>query len=319
VLNTDVIDRLEFMTGGYTAEYGDALSGVLKIKRRVGNLAKVRATAGISLLTANGSLEGPIGNDGKGSWLVAGRRSYIDQVLKNRAAGPTTVPAYWDIDARLYRRMGENDVRLGFLRSGDFLSARLGDTFSFAPAESSGMEWNRKLTLASLNWERLAGSWKLDQAVAYSWRDQAVELFGGLPQSAAQEQQTFDWRGDARRPSRRVTWVTGAQMTWAHTIYDLDINRLSILEPDRIGEAARQALHLVRGHRDGGRSGLAERDADALHDFLRELDDPLRGLLLLRLLLLRRLRRSSGVGRKARQRTRELGRNGGERDAGLDP
>jgi hypothetical protein len=233
VLNTDVIDRLDFMTGGYTAEYGDALSGVLKIKRRIGNLAKVRGSAGLSLLTANGTLEGPIGDDGNGSWLLAGRRSYVDQVLKGRTAGPTTIPAYWDVDARVYRRVGENDLRLGFLRSGDFLSARLGDTFSFAPAESSGMEWNRGLTLASLNWERLAGSWKLDQALAYSWRDQSVELFGGLPQSATQQQQTFDWRGDARRPTRRVTWVTGAQMTWAHTIYDLDINRLSVLEPDR--------------------------------------------------------------------------------------
>ena len=233
VLNTDVIDRLEFLSGGYTAEYGDALSGVLKIKRRVGNLAKVRGTAGISLLTANGSLEGPIGGDGKGSWLLAARRSYVDEVLKSTNPGPTTVPAYWDVDARLYRRVGENDLRLGFLRSGDFLSARLGDTFSFAPAESSGMEWNRKLTLTSLNWERLAGSWKLDQALAYSWRDQSVELMGGLPQYAAQDQQTFDWRGDARRPTRRVTWVTGGQVTWAHTIYGLDINRLSILEPDR--------------------------------------------------------------------------------------
>jgi len=231
VLNTDVIDRLEFMSGGYTAEYGDALSGVLKVKRRVGNLGDVRGTAGISLLTANGTLEGPIGGDGKGSWLVAGRRSYVDKVLKG--SGPSAVPAYWDVDARVYRRVGENDLRLGFLRSGDFLSARLGDTFSFAPAESSGLAWDRQLTLASLNWERKSGTWALNQAIAYSWRDQAIELFGGLPQNAAQTVRTFDWRGDARRTSRAVTWVTGAQVTQAHSVYGLDINRLSILEPDR--------------------------------------------------------------------------------------
>ncbi len=233
VLNTDVIDRLEFMSGGYTAEYGDALSGVLKIKRRVGNLADVRGSAGLSLLTANGTLEGPLGWDGKGSWLVAARRSYVDQVLKSRMAGPAALPAYWDLDARVFRRVGANDLRFGFLRSGDFLSARLGDTFSFAPAESSGLEWNRRLTLASLNWERPAGRWALTQAIAYAWRSQALELFGGLPQHAEQTSRTFDWRGDARRPSRRITWVTGAQLTHAHTLYGLDINRLSILEPDR--------------------------------------------------------------------------------------
>ena len=233
VLNTDVIDRLEFLSGGYTAEYGDALSGVLKIKRRIGNLSDVRGTAGLSLLTANGTLEGPLGWDGKGSWLVAARRSYVDQVLKGRSAGPAALPAYWDVDARVFRRVGANDLRLGFLRSGDFLSARLGDTFSFAPAESSGLEWNRQLTLASLNWERAAGPWSLSQAVAYAWRAQGIELFGSLPQHADQTVRTFDWRADARRPSRRVTWVTGAQVTHAHSEYGLDINRLSILEPDR--------------------------------------------------------------------------------------
>ncbi|MEP7029047.1 MAG: TonB-dependent receptor plug domain-containing protein [Candidatus Eisenbacteria bacterium] len=233
VLNTDVIDRLEFLSGGYTAEYGDALSGVLKIKRRIGDLSRVRAGVGLSLLTANGTLEGPLGEDGRGSWLLAARRSYIDQVLKGRTSGPAALPAYWDVDARVYRRVGANDLRLGFLRSGDFLSARLGDTFAFAPAESSGLEWNRHLTMASLNWERAAGRWALTQAVAYAWRAQAVELFGGLPQHADQDVRTFDWRGDARRPSRRITWVTGAQLTHSHTEYGLDINRLSILEPDR--------------------------------------------------------------------------------------
>jgi len=233
VLNTDVIDRLEFLSGGYTAEYGDALAGVLKIRRRIGNLSDVRGSAGVSLLTANGTLEGPLGDDGRGSFLFAARRSYVDQVLKGRTTGPAALPSYWDIDARIYRRVGGNDLRFGFLRSGDFLSARLGDTFSFAPSESSGLEWNRNLTLASLNWERAAGSWALTQAVAYAWRAQAVELFGGLPQHAAQDVRTFDWRGDARHPARKVTWVTGAQLTHSHSEYGLDINRLSILEPDR--------------------------------------------------------------------------------------
>jgi hypothetical protein len=234
VLNTDVIDRMELMPGGYTAEYGDALSGVLKVRRRIGNLTQVKGSAGLSLLTANGTLEGPLGNDGKGSWLVAGRRSYVDEVLKGHTGGPAALPAYWDLDARLYRRVGGNDLRLGFLRSGDFLSARLGDSFNFAPAESSGLSWDRHLTMGSLNWERAAGSWRLSQAVAYAWRNQAVSLFGGLPQHAKQDSRTFDARFDAHRPiAKGLTWVTGGQITHAHTEYGIDINRLSILEPDR--------------------------------------------------------------------------------------
>src|SRR5262245_1345721 len=165
VLNTDVMERVEFMPGGYTAEYGDALSGVLKVRRRVGNPLQMRGSASLSILTANGTFEGPLGNDGRGSWLVAARRSYVDQVLKGRSTGQAALPSYWDVDARLYRKVGTNDLRLGFLRSGDALSARVSDTFAFAPAESSGLTWDRQLTLATLEWEQPAapgaGGWAL--------------------------------------------------------------------------------------------------------------------------------------------------------------
>ena len=45
VLNTDVMERVEFIPGGYTAEYGDALSGVLKVRRRIGNPVEMRGSA----------------------------------------------------------------------------------------------------------------------------------------------------------------------------------------------------------------------------------------------------------------------------------
>ena len=237
VLNTDVMERIEFMPGGYTAEYGDALSGVLKVRRRVGNPFAVRGSASLSLLTANGTFEGPLGNDGRGSWLVAARRSYVDRILKGRSHGPTALPSYWDVDARLFRRFGGNEVRAGLLRSGDALSARLSDSFSFAPAESSGLTWNRQLTLASLEWERIAGSgdggWALTGSTAYGWHDQAVLYVSSLPQSAVADTRTFDARLDAKKRGGPIRWATGVQVTHSHSQYALDINRLSVLEPDR--------------------------------------------------------------------------------------
>jgi hypothetical protein len=233
VLNVDVIDRLEFMPGGYTAAYGDALAGVLQVKRRIGNPTAFHARSSLNALAGSAALEGPIGRDAKGSWLVAGRRSLIDQVLKGRGSGPTVLPAYWDIDARLWRMAGKNDFRLGLLTGGDFLSARLSDQFEFAPAESSGVEWNRHLTVASLNWTLPAGAWSLSQVVAYGWRSQEIDLLGTVPQFARADTRQFDWRGDASRPAFGATWSGGAQVVHKHTDYGLNINRLSILEPDR--------------------------------------------------------------------------------------
>ena len=145
VLNTDVIDRVEFLSGGYTAEYGDALSGVLKIQRRIGNLAKVRGTAGLSLLTANGTLEGPLGKDGKGSWLVAAP----PVVHRPGAQGPRQRPGgaarvlgsrRAPLPARRRRTTcgSASCARATSCRRGSATRSRS------RPAESSGLAWNRQ-------------------------------------------------------------------------------------------------------------------------------------------------------------------------------
>jgi hypothetical protein len=212
---------------------------VLKVRRRVGNPFAIRGSAALSLLTANGTFEGPLGNDGRGSFLIAARRSYIDQILKGRSDGPAALPSYWDLDARLFRRVGGNEFRAGLLRSGDALSARLSDSFTFAPAESSGLTWDRQMTLASLEWERTASAgntstgWALSGSSAYGWRDQAIVYVSSLPQSAVADTRTFDARFDAKKRGGPIRWATGAQVTHSHSQYALDINRLSVLEPDR--------------------------------------------------------------------------------------
>jgi hypothetical protein len=71
VLNTDVIDRLEFMSGGYTAEYGDALSGGAQ-GQAARRQPRRRARHGGDLAAdRERHARRPIGGDGKGSWLVA--------------------------------------------------------------------------------------------------------------------------------------------------------------------------------------------------------------------------------------------------------
>jgi ferric enterobactin receptor len=233
-LNTDVIDRIEFMPSAYAADYGDAIGGVIKVDRRIGNLNQFRSSATLTSTLANVSVEGPLGNDHKGSWLLAGRRSHIDQFLSSRSVGSATLPYFYDIDARFYRQVGRQGIKLGFLRSGDAVSARMSDQFTFAPPDSSGLTWDRTLTMASLNWEFQPGSWNLTQAAAYSWRDQGVHLHDpDLPQEALEDTRIFDWRGDANLSALGLTWGSGAQFVQTHTSYVVDVNQLSLEQTDR--------------------------------------------------------------------------------------
>jgi hypothetical protein len=232
-LNTDVIDRIEFIPSGYAAEYGDAIGGVMRVDRRIGNLNQFHTSATLTSTVANAVIEGPLGSDHRGSWLVAGRRSHIDKFLGSRSVGQATLPYFFDVDARLYRQIGPQHLKLGFLRSGDAVSARMTDQFTFAPPDSSGLTWDRTLTRASLNWHVGSGAWNISQAAAYSWRDQAVHMHGSLPQQALENSRIFDWRGDAKLRAVGLDWGSGAQFVHSHTEYLVDVNQLSLEQNDR--------------------------------------------------------------------------------------
>ena len=79
VIDPDMINNVEFYKGGFTSEYSGRLSSVLKLITKDGNKNKFSAMAGASLITAKLLAEGPIPN---GSFIVTGRKSYSDQVLK---------------------------------------------------------------------------------------------------------------------------------------------------------------------------------------------------------------------------------------------
>jgi len=66
--NVDAIKDVEFMTGGFPAEYGGRLSSVLKITNREGNSRRFAGKGNISLLSAKSTIEGPIP---RGSFLLS--------------------------------------------------------------------------------------------------------------------------------------------------------------------------------------------------------------------------------------------------------
>jgi len=77
--NVDAIKELEFLSGGFPVEYGGRLSSVLAITNREGDTRSYGGVGSISLLSARAMVEGPIP---AGSFLLAGRRTYFDQIFK---------------------------------------------------------------------------------------------------------------------------------------------------------------------------------------------------------------------------------------------
>lgn len=77
VFNSDAINSVKLVKGGFPAEYGGRLSSVIDMRMKEGNSKKIHGEGGIGLIASRLTLEGPIVKD-KTSFMVSGRRTYID-------------------------------------------------------------------------------------------------------------------------------------------------------------------------------------------------------------------------------------------------
>lgn len=81
VFNADAINDIKLYKGGIPSRFGGRLSSVLEIYQKEGNKNKYSFTGGIGLVASRLMAEGPI-DEGKGSFLIAGRSSYGHLLLK---------------------------------------------------------------------------------------------------------------------------------------------------------------------------------------------------------------------------------------------
>ncbi len=106
--NPDAIKDMSLHKGAYPARYGGRLGSVLDVHNRDGNRKDFQGTGGVSLISARLTLEGPVR---KGSWMVSGRRTYMEPILSLIRNDSTDVPSYffYDLNAKLNQDLTERD------------------------------------------------------------------------------------------------------------------------------------------------------------------------------------------------------------------
>jgi hypothetical protein len=149
----DAIDGIDFMAGGFPAAYGGRLSSVLDVSQRNGRTDRVGGTASVSLVAARLHLEGPLPG-GRGSWLVAGRRTYADQIVD--ALSSETFPYHFqDLLARIALPLGGGALSFSAFASGDYFDFELTPANSGQSAQRFVFDWGNGV--AGLTWRRSLG------------------------------------------------------------------------------------------------------------------------------------------------------------------
>lgn len=139
VFNADAIKDVKLYKGGIPARFGGRVSSVLDVRQKDGNSKRFAATGGIGIISSRLALEGPLFKE-KGSFLVAGRRSYADLLLK--AAGEDNSVSFYDLNLKANYNLNANNKLFlsGYFGRDAF---KIGESFSSSYGNSTGnLRWN---------------------------------------------------------------------------------------------------------------------------------------------------------------------------------
>lgn len=158
--NGDALKSVELTKGGFPARYGGRLSSVIELNMKDGNKEKLSGEGGIGLISSRLVLEGPLrlnkNKPAKSSFIISGRRTYLDQVAKpiiaaqnkNSESKETAGYYFYDLNAKFNYEFSSKDKV--------YLSAYFGqDKFAINSKSeeteaSNGINWGN--ATATLRW-----------------------------------------------------------------------------------------------------------------------------------------------------------------------
>jgi hypothetical protein len=150
VFNVDAINNVELIKAGIPAKYGGRLSSVLNVNTNVGDNQEFGVRGGVGLISSRLTLDGPIKKD-KGSFLISGRRTYLDVVTKpfipedGNFSG--TGYYFYDLNVRMDYKLSPKDKIYfsGYYGKDDFTFSTGSEDFSVDMPWGNGiatLKWN---------------------------------------------------------------------------------------------------------------------------------------------------------------------------------
>ena len=152
IVDVATLGSLDLIAGGLPTQYGDRMTGLLdmRTKQPIGN----RNSLGFSVSNVTARSQGTF-NDGRGGWLVSGRRGFLDILLAMAQDGDDNE----EISPRYFDAMGKVELLVGarhrlsahLLYAGDDL--RL-ETAALSPSEGElRADWRNANAWFNWDWQ----------------------------------------------------------------------------------------------------------------------------------------------------------------------
>ena len=183
VFNSDILEEVKAVHGGFSAESGGRLSSILHITSNNHIAEKTYVSGEIGLIASRLYIEQPLVKEKLSVW-VAGRRSYIDQVFK--ATGEEIPYYFYDLNGKIIYKPSKSDqLELSYYGGQDIFNYsrnRDKDGYEFSSKYNSGNTsqtlqwkhqhfngWNTKLSINRTTFQYyINNSFKDNQLISFS-------------------------------------------------------------------------------------------------------------------------------------------------------
>ena len=144
MVNPDAIDDVTLFKGGIPASYGERISSVLDVQLKDGSDKNLRINGGIGLINSRLTIEGPFVKKKKSTFLIGGRSTYSDWLLRQtkNATLMNSVAHFYDLNGTVNLEISpKNHLKMMGYISGDVFNLNSSSLYTYAN------------TLGSLNWK----------------------------------------------------------------------------------------------------------------------------------------------------------------------
>jgi hypothetical protein len=168
--NSDAINSMKLVKGGFPAHYGSRLSSVVDIRMKEGNMKEFHGNVMIGMIASKIMVEGPIKKDTT-SYMLSVRRFMYDLITRplTRATsinGTSVGYNFYDLNAKINHIISPKDrLYLSFYSGGDKILSR---QKTHADLNKMTLEWGN--ILGSFRWNHLYGDKLFSNLTIYSTR-----------------------------------------------------------------------------------------------------------------------------------------------------
>jgi TonB family protein len=214
VFPAEIITSIDYLPGNFDARYGDATGGIIDVKTRGGRRDGVHGYIDADLFDAGGMLEGPAG---KGSFVVAARRSYVDALLPvvipdDAGLSLTVAPRYYDYQGIFEYPVAGGKLTLRAFGSDDRTKLVAADPNEVDTDARDRFESTLLFHRADLAFEKEADGWRF--LITPSYRYDLISAGAGDIFRFALGVHTFSGRAEiGRRIGRRARLEIGTQVS----------------------------------------------------------------------------------------------------------